>query len=313
MKAERRHELKTNTWAQGLGGLPAFWSVYGTKVLLGVVAVLAIVLFIRVQRNTALEAREQSGEAYSAAVSGITSLQNLPMTVRDPAKAADQARQIQTQVETAIAQVLDTSDDDALKAEALVARGDLNWHLSRMPGIRSGSALPVGTQPTTASAAASTRPAPVSSEADELLEKARRAYDAATRASGAKPVTIATARFGLAAIAEQRGQWEEARKAYETVRDDAGMPQPFRDEATLRLDDLKQIQKPVLIGRPATEPASDLPDVETRPATEPAIDLPDVESPSATAPVGPPVPAATKPATTATTTTRTTTTAPAKQ
>src|SRR5688572_21463268 len=117
MKAERRHELKNNTLAQGIGGLPMFWHQYGTKVLLGVVAVLAIVLFIRMQRITAREAREAAGEAYSAAVGGLSTLQNLPMTTRDPRAATEQSRQLQTQIETAISQVLDTSDDDAIKAE----------------------------------------------------------------------------------------------------------------------------------------------------------------------------------------------------
>lgn len=287
MKSERRHELKTNTLAQGLGGLPVFWQQYGTKVLLGVVAVLAIILFIRMQRITAQQQREAAGEAYSAAVTGLASLQNLPMMVRDPRAAADQARQLQTQVETAISQVLDTTEDDALKAEALVARGDLNWHMARLPGIRPPAPTPTTASTTSPSTTRASLFAPPTSanETDELLEKAKRAYDAAVRANGAKPVTVASARFGLAAIAEQRRQWEDARKQYEDVRSDPATPGPFKTEAGLRLDDLKKMQQPVLIGRPATLPV---------------VDLPDVEGPSATAPIGPPVPStgATVPATT---------------
>lgn len=275
MKSERRHELKTNTLAHNLGNLPELWRQYGTKILLGVVAVLAIILWIRVQRNNAIQQREMAGEALSSAVSGIQSIQNLPLTVRDPRLTNEHAKQIQSQVETAISQVLDTSDDEAVKAEALVARGDLNWHLATLPGMRVTSALS-GTRPTTSKAA--TRTASNSSEVEELLNKAQRAYDAAAHTAGAKPLTVATAKFGIAAIAEERQQWDAARKAYEEVRDDKSISQPFQEHAKLKLDDLTTIQKPVLIGKPATEPA--LPDIEaqgppaptstgTRPTTKP--------------------------------------------
>src|SRR3954471_18464628 len=118
MKAERRHELKTNTLAQGLGGLPAFWAVHGTKVLLGVVAVLAVVLFIRFQANSARQQQAMSEEALSNAQTAIDSLRGLA-GLRDPKLIAEQRREIQSQADQALRQVLDDSKDEPLRASAL--------------------------------------------------------------------------------------------------------------------------------------------------------------------------------------------------
>jgi predicted negative regulator of RcsB-dependent stress response len=241
MKASRRHELKQNTLALGLQSLPDFWRVYGGKILLALVAVLAIALFIKFRTQAARDAQEQAGQSYAAAVQGIASLQNPP---RDPKLAAEQRRAVQDQAEQAISSVLETSTDDALKAEALVARGDLNWTLARLPEMR-GADTQQAARPTGAT--------------DESLESARKAYEAALAIPGAKSLSVTSARLGLAAVAEQRKQWDEAKKQYEAVKNDARAGRAFQAEAEAALENLSKIQSPVLLGRPATLPAfSDL-------------------------------------------------------
>jgi hypothetical protein len=271
MKAERRHELKTNTLAQGLEGLPEFWRQYGGKVLLGVVAVLAIILFFRFQAQNARATQERVGESYAAAVMGIGNLQTT-MAIRDPKIALEQRRQVQDQVETALQQVIEETRESAVKAEALVARGNLNWHLALMPAVRGSE-----TQPSLKFAESK----------DELLDKSRRAYEDAIATDGAKPVTIASARLGLAAIAEQRGKWDDARKLYDEIIKDANTPKGFDSEARLKLDDLDKLRTPVLVGQPTTDAAL----------------LPQ-------GPPVPPVPATTTPTTGVTTQPATATTAP---
>jgi tetratricopeptide (TPR) repeat protein len=244
MKAERRHELKTNTLAQGLGGLPAFWAVHGTKVLLGVVAVLAIVLFIRFQANSARQQQAMSEEALGNAHMAIDSLRGLA-GIRDPKLAAEQRRQIQEQADTALRQVLDDSKDETLRASALLAQGDLHWELSRTAGAGAG---------------AQTQPAGKDRESrDELLDKAKRAYESAAQAPGAKPVTINSAYLGLATIAEEQGKWDEAGAAYDKIQTHPALPPAFKLDAQERKESLAKIRNPALIGKPPTRPATDEP------------------------------------------------------
>ena len=244
MKAERRHELRTNTLAQGLGGLPAFWAVHGTKVLLGVVAILAIVLFIRFQASSARQQQAMSEEALGNAQTAIDSLRGLA-GIRDPKLAAEQRRQIEEQADTALRQVLDDSKDESLRAGALLAQGDLNWELARSSG-----ATPAQTQPTTKQSRDDT---------DELLDKAKRAYESAAQAPGAKPVTINSAYLGLAAVAEQQGKWDEAAAAYDKIRTHPTLPPAFKLDAQDRKETLEKIRNPALIGKPPTRPAPDEP------------------------------------------------------
>jgi hypothetical protein len=282
MKAERRHQLQTNTLAQGIGAFPLFWHKYGTKLMLGVVAVLAVVLFVKFQTKNAADRRAAAGEAYATALGSISSL-------RDPRLGPDQRREIQTQANAAIDQVLENTSDDVLKAEAMHARGELNWQLAMLAGGTDVST----TRPTTAT---SSLPSKAEQDKDELLDKARQAYEAAIQTSGAKPVTVTTARLGLANIAEQRQQWDAARAEYQKLLDDPNTAEPFKDQARLRMEDVKRLQTPPLLGKPATAPA---PEVEV---AEPQADV--------SGPAGPPAPATTRAASQPTT--RPTTNQPAK-
>ena len=245
MKAERRHELKSNTLAHGLENLPEFGRRYGTKILLAVVAVLTIIVFVRYQARASRDAREQAASTFAGAVTAIGGLDDLP-EMSDARAAADQRRRIQDEAGRAIQQVLDQSKDPALRADALLARGDLNWKLAAMPEL----------------AGAATQPSLKMTESDdELLDKARAAYEAAAKAEGASPLTVTNARLSLAAIAEERGKWDEAKLHYEQVQSDPRTATAFQNEAKVRLQDLGDLAKPVFIGGPATKPVTELPEL----------------------------------------------------
>src|SRR4051812_44363984 len=99
MKSERRHQLQTNTLAQGIYTFPELWRRYGTKILLAICAVLAIYLFVQHQMRQTRERQEQAEEALSAAVDGMNSLQRIPFN--NPPAAAARRRDIQEQTERA--------------------------------------------------------------------------------------------------------------------------------------------------------------------------------------------------------------------
>src|SRR6187402_1374414 len=93
MKAERRRELKTNTLAQSLENFPLFWSLYGTKILIGVVAVLAVVLFVRHQIHSTRQTQVDAEQAYVQARTGVDGIRALgDASFRDPRGIAEQRR-----------------------------------------------------------------------------------------------------------------------------------------------------------------------------------------------------------------------------
>jgi hypothetical protein len=270
MKAERRRELKTNTLAQTLENFPLFWSMYGTKILIGVVAVLAIVLFVRSQitgaRQTQLDALNAQAEA-RAGLQNLQALSSAGAAFRDPRGAAEQRRTLADAIEKAVEQVLQDTKSEALKAEALVTRGDLNWNLATAPDFMSTATQPA-TQPT--------------AEEERLLDRAQQAYDAATRVAGAAPLTVTTARFGLAAIAEQRHRWNDARAAYDAIVNDPRSDLIFKAEAKGRLTALEVLQKPVLIGNPATNPFTTPATTQATTTTAPATTISSTTRPATT-------------------------------
>lgn len=265
MKAERRHELKTNTLAHQLENLPEFGRQYGTKILLAIVAVLAIVVFVRYQARASRDAKEAAAETFAAALSGINNLDRVP-NVPDGRAAADQRKQIQEQAARGIQQVLDQSKEASLRADAFLARGDLNWKLATLPEIPG----------------AETQPSLKLTESDaDLLKKARAAYEAAANTAGASPLTVANARLSLAALAEEQSKWEEARKHYEQLLADPRTPEPFKNDARVRIEELADLSKPILIGKPATRPVTELPELGP-PASEPTTAATTTTAPATT-------------------------------
>jgi hypothetical protein len=85
-------------------------------------------------------------------------------------------------------------------------------------------------------------------------------------------VTVTTARLGLANVAEQRHQWDAARAEYQKIIDDPNAAAAFKDQARLRIEDLKRLQTPPLLGKPATAPVEEpaTTRASTGPTTQPA-------------------------------------------
>ena len=172
------------------------------------------------------------------------------------------------------------TDDPKLRATALLIRGDLNWQMANAPAL-----------PTTRPESNNSR------SSDDYLSSAESAYNEVVRPpQDANRAAVVSARFGLAAISENRHEWDKASKAYQQIIDDPTAGKEFTEMAKMRQDSLRLLEKPVVLGTPmAREPRikSELPKPSVPSTPEklgpalpalPATTQPTISIPSATQP-----------------------------
>ena len=146
-------------------------------------------------------------------------------------------QRVYTSATDAVQMVLDAADDPRLLAEARLARGDLNWKLANFPDIPGAATQPALQFPRSR---------------QDLLNTAAESYLNVVEDPAAPPESQRTARLGLAAVYENRREWDKARAEYQKIVNDTSVPKPFKDLAADRLNDLDKVQRPPLIGAPAT-------------------------------------------------------------
>lgn len=256
MKAQRRHDLKTNTLAQQLERLPFTLREHGGKVMLGIIAILLIILLINFRNRAQRESLASATENLSTARQLIDELSNITAWRMPPAEIASQVRD-------SLDSIAQTSDDPQVQAETLIARGDLNWTLACLPELPGAA-----TQPTLQ----------IEQKKPDLLAAAADAYERVLREYPAQTLSAISAHFGLAAIAEDNAQWDSAAGHYDAIRNSPDASEAFKSLAKLRQDGLSvpdqgklpglaDIRKPILLGKPTTVPASTQPSA-TQPTTQ---------------------------------------------
>jgi tetratricopeptide (TPR) repeat protein len=261
MKAERRHELQTNTLAQFLSDLPLYLRFHANKILIGVILICLIVILVRHRMGAAREQVQMTRGRLAQTQEALGRLEFLDRTNLSDAGRALERKKIASEASVAIEQVLaDTKDPDdaAVRAAAWIARGDLNWELANMRPP-AGAA----TQPQLA----------LQHPPAVYLENAEDAYKNVLKNYASQKVAKVTALLGLAAIEENRGNWDQAKEYYNQVLADQSLAQAFRDVARQRLELIPRIRTPVYLGSfsstqpspPATMAAATLP--ATQPAT----------------------------------------------
>jgi tetratricopeptide (TPR) repeat protein len=260
MKSERRHELKSNTLAEGLEGLPDWWRKYGSRLLMGVI-VVALVVVLAYQWSAGKRQQEAAAKAdLATARYAIDQLHQLSLQVARPGgedQAATLRRQNADDARQAIQLARKNSKDDLLQAEATVALGDLNWLLANMPPLpgattRESLRLP---QP-----------------ASDYLDEAAAAYQEVIQKYPNQHLSLISAYFGLGAIAENRKDWAAAKADYEKIKSLPGVRSAFQETADQRLTLLAKIEQPVFLATPATLPATTAPTTAAAsPATAIAI------------------------------------------
>ena len=268
MKAERRHELKTNALARRLEGLPDYWREYGSRILLAILVAMIVFLLVRYWNEKKARQAAELTTSLEQVQRELVQLDQLPMLYLSapPNKIADERQRLAQEADQALATVLNTAKDPKMIANAWRFRGDLEWTLANLPDVPG----------------ADTQPTLKVTNKDALLNDSRNAYQQVLSQSADDPLDVFSARLGLAAIAENQGQWDEARKQYQTILDAGNMPAAFKDYASTRLRQLTEDQRPITLA-----PAAPLPTAATRPATastQPTILGP--EAPAATSQPG---------------------------
>src|SRR5258706_5301666 len=239
MKAERRHELQTNTLALWLRWkAPELWAKFGTHILLGIIIVMLGIVLIRHLMNKPVEEAHRAADYLISAREGINDL-------NAGNKSPGEARGILTQIQ----QAMEQSKRPEVQSEAQLALGDYYWALFNAP-------MPLG---------ADTRPVEVPTDSPaEMLDKAQAAYEASMKEGGSRPYVNTRARFGLAAVAEGRAVdamrkagvktvdvgafWDKAKEQYQAILSDPTTPQELKDEALWRLEPVDENKRRHLCG-----------------------------------------------------------------
>jgi len=245
MDSKRRHELQSNNLSLILLDLPGEIKEHASQILLvlAIMALVASLIYYRVssRNNNLVIAQTDLATAREA----IGELQNPPAIGDVKGYAAYRHARV-ADASTALTQALSLSTDRKLAAEALIARGDLNWALANateLPGATTQPALQLD-QPR-----------------DAYLKESQQAYTTVLDQYTDQKEAGVAARFGLAAIAENRHDWDGATKLYQGLASDQTITAAYRDYAAQRLVGLTELKTPVRIGNATTT---------TAPATRPA-------------------------------------------
>jgi hypothetical protein len=210
MKAERRHQLQENSLVHALEAAPFFFRKYGTQILLALLVVVLIFVLLRNRAQNAQLTQEETRKSLTNARFAIEQVsRNVPMGgVADPKESLDRVARARESIEQSLKFVFEHAEDPAVLAEARLARGDLNWELANYPKL----------------AEASTRPTlKFDKTSDQFLEAAANEYQNVAGDGKAPQLSRTTARLSLAAIAENRGKWDEAKSIYQSIADDSGV------------------------------------------------------------------------------------------
>jgi hypothetical protein len=286
MKAQRRHELKQNSLVKSiaeLSGKGNFFQQYQSQLLLGSVVVALIIVLIRYRMSSAQERVNLAQQSLSLALEDLKELKQTPPLGNEVQRVVSHREDVYSdgvkQVEDVLAKA--PASLAMTRAQALVALGDLNFEMANCPAPPGATTQP-GLLPAL--------------PMDELLKNAADAYGQVVQDYAGQPDSLVAARFGLAAVAENRvaesdwkdkSQWDEAKSQYQAIVD-ADVPQPYKDLAVSRLNMLPKLEQPAITGLsaafslPKTSPGEIGPDLNAGtsiPPTRPGRVLPVIPSP----------------------------------
>ncbi len=292
MDAQRRHQLQENELAKALGESPDFFRRNLNLFLL----IITLVLLVWVFLNYRARANEQTQALLSEGIGGArnmleqlssTNLQavliteqrqravestktlaasGLNTTPPDLAFFADMQQRnnerrilLARDIETSIESVLQASPSPAQHAMALLTRGDLYWNLANLPTALLSTTRPVEG----ASTSATTRTSP------EFLQLAEDDYRKILTDHADSRDPVIQALFALAAIEENRGEWDKAKALYTTIESEKLALDYHKKAAKAKREAVAKIRAPVSLEGVSLEgKSSTLP--TTLPATLPA-------------------------------------------
>jgi uncharacterized membrane-anchored protein YhcB (DUF1043 family) len=237
MKSERRHELQQNSLASFLENLPIYARVYADRILLVVVLILLVVVIIRWRINASEQRQMQIGNDLATARSSLEQLRQF-VPVGPPDQLAALRGQLITEITTGIENVANNSSekDSQLRAQALLTRGDLFWTLANLRQIPGATTQPLLQLPKTS---------------EDYLQSAQDAYQQVISTYPNQKTAVVAANFGLGAIDENRGQWADAEKIYDQIKN-SDADKMYKDLADARIKLLPEMERRLLLGNLAT-------------------------------------------------------------
>jgi|GEM_PF-764182 len=260
MKSERRHELKENSLAGFLENVPYYARVHGNKLLTGLIVILLIAAFVRWRSARAVEKQNLISSNLADARTKIGELSSpnfaIGLLTGDPRTISAQRQTLTADANNAIDTIAGETEDQTIRAEALLAKADLNWTLANLPEIP----------------AATTQPALKSTTSpDEFLRKATDFYTNVLSSYADQPMAVVAARFGLAACAENRRDVATAADQYNLIIKSDTLTM-YKTMAEQRLKVLDSIKEPLFLGTLKPEPTTQaaMPTPLTGPSTGPS-------------------------------------------
>jgi hypothetical protein len=273
MKASRPTKVITNASAPQSAGWMGILRRQANNILTALLVVAAIAMLIRWRIQSSANAKIAIANELSTAQLQV---QQLAGSLRSTAPAADLQKTInqhQNAANQAISSVLNSSDADGkLRAQALIARGDMYWDLANIPTAQ-------GVQ--------------LSESSSAYLQKAWEAYQEVLKNStyADQHESLSIAHLGLAAIAENRAasgsnpaDWATAKQEFEAVANDPNALEVLAVAAKNQLAMIPDLQTTKYYLAPVVETPPALP--ATTQATTQASTMPTV-----LLPMGPPMPA----------------------
>ena len=261
MKSKRQEAPRSKKLSGQWQDWPEFLQQNASRILLGLALVVLAVLIVRYRIASAQTRAVTARAADARARQDLQQLkQERELSEEPPELLAARRDQLTRQILAELAEVLNDSGDSdfMLRADAYAIRGDLYWTLANSPVFPE----------------AATRPSlALRDSSDTLLDEAQRDYQHVVEQYPNQLMNWATAEFGLAAIAENRSNWDEAKKRLEEVQNRTDAPEMLKNTAQVQLGLLGRISQPILVGPyPATaattEPTAAMPSA-TAASTQP--------------------------------------------
>jgi tetratricopeptide (TPR) repeat protein len=263
MKSKRQEQKPIKTLSQmPHEGLLGFFQQNASRILLGLTLVVLAVLIVRYRMATNQERQTAAKTAGVRARGDLDQLRRaLLLSDSTPEMVAARRDQLTAQIIANLSEALADSDDadNALRADAYATRGDLYWTLANSPVFPEATTRP----------ALATKDSP-----DTYLSEAQTDYEHILSTYPDQLLDWADAEMGLAAIAENRHNWDEAAKRYNEIQKRTDAPDLFKTAAQTRQSLLDRMRQPTLVGPYPATAATTAPEVvvpTTTATTRPAL------------------------------------------
>jgi hypothetical protein len=244
MDSERRHELQKNDLEVLLRvKLPEFWRKHGNRLMWMLTLAMLVILVLVYRRNQVRAETSALAQNTSVAIDFSQQLRRLLQSPR-VVWTDETVKGVVTQVadiETAANSVIGSDATPTQKAYAILARADTFWAMSNASSELFEKATTLGAV----------------RSAEQFRTEAEASFNDIVRLHENEREPVMSALFGLATIAEDRRDFEQAKLRYEQIINDKLSTEVYKASARQRLDNLPEIAKSLFIMiPPATQPTT---------------------------------------------------------